>query len=189
MTSSRKEALLRAMKDPDQNVRSAVTAALDLVEGRENLQEIFTFYKEGGTADKLRAIFSLRKLRDDRALTLLMHASKIDCVEVRAAAVDTIADLGLKRGISAVTERLNDNNREVRLKAIRALGGLGMREAVPSLLLRLDSDDIDLKIAAIESLGGIGSLEAEEKLVELLKESNAGVRAKSAEALGNLSHP
>src|SRR5438270_799340 len=54
--------------------------------------------------------------------------------EVRAAALETLGQLGDERAASAIIRLLADSAEDVRAQAVQSLGNLGTRAAVPALI-------------------------------------------------------
>lgn len=186
MPAKRREALIKALKDHEQNVREAASDGLDYLEAREGLRAILESYKTGDAATKLRAILAVKTLKDRRAAKMLSYATKSEFPEVRAAAADTIGILGIEDASQSLIDLLQDDNFEVVQRAACALGLMECRAAVPALLVILENENDKTRHVAIEALGQIGSAQAELQLIKMLEDTSASIRCKAAAALGNL---
>ena len=133
----------------------------------------------------------------------------------RAAAAATLGDMGSSSAIPALTDALEDPERDVRAAAARSLGLLGAAVAVEPIVAELAcgrvqravggwalmqigaptlsrlrgllaDEDWEVRATAAELIGLIGDASDAAELVGLLRDPSAEVRAKSAHALGRL---
>jgi HEAT repeat protein/beta-lactamase regulating signal transducer with metallopeptidase domain len=95
----------------------------------------------------------------------------------RAQAAWVLGDVGARRGIPALRERLTDTDAQVRGVAAWALGEIGTRRAVPDLVARLEDRDPYVREAAVLALGRLGAADALDRLAALRHDSVMGVRA------------
>ncbi|MFB6156216.1 MAG: HEAT repeat domain-containing protein [Haloferacaceae archaeon] len=138
--------------------------------------------------------------------TLVAAATADDDVEVRAAAVDALDDLGaaaLERfvaeleGVSAgdradwavareYVNALSSDRPEVRMAAAAVLGRIGDGSAVGPLTDLLDDPEPRVRARVVRALGRIGDRRANDPVAARLEDPNAAVRREAAVALGKL---
>jgi len=80
--------------------------------------------------------------------------------DVRKFVLDILGEIGDATGISALIDRLGDEDQNVRTAAAENLGKLGAPEAVPALLAAMEESDLWLRFAILEAISQIGSAEA-----------------------------
>ncbi len=107
--------------------------------------------------------------------------------EVRAAAVDSLAELGLRDAGGAVAKLLGDPDLAVRRAAAGATGRLGTREAADTLLSLARAEDPLLRRRSLESLGRLRDARAVPLAVAALADPEAQLAA--LEVLSELGGP
>lgn len=182
----RKELLIKALRDPDEKVRIAAARALEKVEAKEKVDDLGMTLLKGGKVEKLRALYALGEIRNDRALLYLLKALKDPLEDVRASVIRVLGNIRDVRTTKAIVKMLNDSSKAVRLAAIDALGLFKDRRVVPYLLMHLNTGDREVLVRAIEALGRIGDKRAEKKLMELAHKSDPPLKALIIQALGDL---
>ncbi len=149
--------LVRALEDPEQQVRHAVVRALG----------------ELKTADGYEVPPLLRRLEDAtsavRKQTVLVLARKKD-----------------RRAVIPLMALLRDAHSDVRREAALALGGLGDAGAGPVLVQALDDSSASVVSAAIEALSTLGHRPAVEPLIDLFHNGPTGHRDPAGRALATL---
>ena len=148
----------------------------------------------------------------------LAHALTEDNEMIRAAAVDTLKQLG-EPATGCLVALLGDHSNLVRIATVEALGATGAREALPYILRLVSDSNENLRTAIAQALGGIKDSksvpalidllddksmavsdaasdglvnigpEAQPLLIQALDNSRVRLRCRSAEALGKLSNP
>lgn len=105
--------------------------------------------------------------------------------EVRLAAIDACADLGLERAIGSLTIAVeSDEDEAVRAAAARALGAVGGNETVPGLLTALDDAAIaDAARDGLACLEDVSSATATERLLDRLEDALATNDRGTADAI------
>ncbi len=107
--------------------------------------------------------------------------------EVRLAALDTVAEHGMKEARQAVLERLDSPDIEEAVAAVHALSRMG-RDAAPVLEGLLQFEAGPVRCQAAVDLAGLLGEEAGPKLVPLLKDEDPFVRWGVAAALGDVGY-
>ena len=125
-------ALIKALSDPDVDVRFEATKALGRLKSKNAFKQL------------------IRLLNEE------------DDPDICAEAVAALGEIGLPGAIGPLIKKLDDSDRFVRASAARALGNLGEMGAVESLIHLMRNDGIsDVREAATEALVEIGGPEAE----------------------------
>lgn len=124
---------------------------------------------------------------DDKSREVLEGMLKDPQTEVRAAAVDALANLKREASVRPILEFLRlEKAPELLEKAVLALGEIRSREAVPTLI-ELLAENVSLRWACISSLGKIGDARAIPALRPFLEAGQpANIRNKTINSLGKL---
>lgn len=108
--------------------------------------------------------------------------------EVRLEAVRSLAALGNRVGLRALTDALEDADPQVRRAAADALGDLKQTLSGVALAKSLQKDvSLDVRVAAAQSLGRIESRAAVEPLIAALADKEPRVRLACAKALAAMA--
>ncbi|MCA9540987.1 MAG: HEAT repeat domain-containing protein [Myxococcales bacterium] len=175
------QALIDALEDPDDDVRSLAIRALGQVESREATPHLLALVGAARVPAYLqgRAIESLGRLGDPAAVgPLFAYFKRTWDGDAQQALWDLrrrLSPAQLREWVLAPLNAKGDDQppRGVLRGAVEAAGGLAVREAVPALMRRFD-DDETLQNAIVHSLGLIG----DKRAVPFLR----GLRQRSAEA-------
>jgi len=184
---ARRRALIRLLKDPEEEVRRMAASALERLDGMNNLPMILERYKRGDKVTRLRAIYALGKLGTDECLPALIHALDNDLEEdVRATAIRVLAELKDLRTLPALVLRLNDPSPTIQTMIAEALGNFRHKNLAQRLIPLLRKENKYLVIAAMESLGRMNAVEAMEEIIKLMNHPAPEVRKTAAKVLGEL---
>ena len=111
-------------------------------------------------------------------------------IEVRLAAAQALGAMGAAAAshTPAITNLLQDLNRDVRLAAAQALGAMGAAAAphAPAIAALLQDSNMDVRGKAAQALGAMGAAAAPHApaIIALLQHSDVDVRGKAVQALG-----
>jgi HEAT repeat protein len=158
--------LIRAMSDPDDDVRAAVAQALARLKSERTARLLIGNLSENRDATRL---------------------GWCPCFQDQVV-VDTMEAL-VNQGSAAVLpliELLGSNRRELRTAAVETLGRIRDRRASRPLTECLASPDAWMRAATARALGRHGDPDAAGALIACLQDPVALVRAAVAEALGEL---
>ena len=149
----------------------------------------------------LEAIRRSGGLRTPAAVAPIARVLETGDVELRAASVDALAEIGTTTALQALERGVDDDEREVRIAAIRALLAKGHRAVLP----RLDAivkgraireADLSEKMAAFEAYGSLCGNGGVATLDQMLngkslfgRREDAELRACAAVALGRIGTP
>ncbi|HIK36871.1 MAG: HEAT repeat domain-containing protein [Geminocystis sp.] len=154
------ELLKPLVKDKNERVRYAAVSQLAMV-GRANPTDCLELLKD-----------------------VLYHDPEVD---VRAAAADSLAGLGLKEAFSDLKQVYQQTEDWLlRFSIIAALGELGVAEGFELLLDALNSGNPLLQTTAISALGELGDKRAVPFLLPFVENSDWQIRYRLTQALGRL---
>lgn len=119
----------------------------------------------------------------------LMVAAKDPEVEVRRAALQSLARFEDRTTIPAFREALKDPDAEIRSTAIEALADLKDRSSVGDIAALLKDENKEIRRAAANALGELPARSAINELVAAMKDEDAEVRASAIRALTEIKDP
>lgn len=149
----------------------------------------------------LEAIRRAGGLRTPAAVAPIAKVLETGDVELRAAAVDALAEIGTTTALQALERGVDDDEREVRIAAIRALLAKGHRAVLPRLEAivsgrAIRDADLSEKMAAFEAYGSLCGNGGVATLDQMLngkslfgRREDAEIRACAAVALGRVGTP
>ena len=122
------------------------------------------------------------------AVPMLVSMAREPAPDVRLAAVRSLATIGNRVGLKAMTDALEDRESSVRQAAAEGLATMKQPLSGVALAKVLTKDlSVDVRVAAAEALGKVESRAAVEPLVTGLFDSQPRVRQASARALASLA--
>jgi HEAT repeat protein len=131
---------------------------------------------------------ALGLLKGPKVVDALIEALNDGVYQVRAIAINALAQTGDQRAVDAIVAALRNTSFSIRSSwnAAEALGKLGDPRAVGPLAEALREDkDSDVRLIAAVALGELRDVRAVEPLIEALKDTDPGVRQNAVEALGS----
>jgi len=187
MARLRIEVLRPLLKDPSFEVRTAVAAAIERLEGANDLNGILQTLKTGSMGERIAAIFALGEIGGEKVVAPLVYCAGRNEPDIRAAAIEVLGRLAVPSTLPVVVERLDDPNNAIRSRAICALANF---QATPELFKRLRpflaADDGALDADAALTLARLGDTESSGRITLLLASSHPFTRSAAATALSLL---
>jgi HEAT repeat protein/beta-lactamase regulating signal transducer with metallopeptidase domain len=119
----------------------------------------------------------------------LMEAGRDADVEVRRAALRSLARYEDPGTVPVFRAALRDADAEIRATAIQALAEFKDRTSVGAIAALLTDENTEIRRAAAEALGELPAAGARNELIAALKDTDAEVRAHAIEALAQLKDP
>jgi HEAT repeat protein len=207
--------LIRAMTDPDDDVRLAINQALGRMrsetvaralianltspDDRLGADSIQALQSQGTSAvlpliellgssrRELRtiAVDLLSKIRDRRATQPLMHCLTSPDTWMRTAAARSLGRLGDSDATDAIIHCLQDPVPLVRAATAEALGELRSSRATEPLVAALHDQELIVQNAAARALGRIGDDRAAEPLIRSLSRDDVSLKVAIIEALAD----
>ena len=150
----------------------------------EPLIEAMTPGRSGSVTRKW-ATKALGRLRNPRALEVLVRALKDQSRRVRDEAAGALAKFG-SQAVEPLIAELADPRQEFRMRAVAALIKLG-EPAIEPLIGALKSDDYVIASCAAKALGEIADPRAVDPLTARLSHPNELLRKNAAEALKRIT--
>lgn len=174
------------LRDMSEAVRLAAAKSLERLEGIAGLNEILELLKKGSYPEKVKAIYALGEIGEERVLPALIYCASRPEEGVRAAAIEALGTLAHPSARQVLMDRLGDQEPLMRSKAIAALANYRDPSLAPHLIPFLDADDGMVEVEALRALAAIGDRSIEDKVMKLLRSSYPATREAAAWALGQL---
>jgi beta-lactamase regulating signal transducer with metallopeptidase domain len=120
-----------------------------------------------------------------RIVAALMSVLKDSDIEVRRAALRSLANFEDPAAIPALREALRDSDAEVRSNAVEALGNLHDAASADAIAALIKDPNREVRANAIEALTDLELKVAPAGLLDALRDTDADVRQHAAEAVGH----
>lgn len=193
---------LAGLEDPDQKIARAASKAVQNETDPATLDSLLDIISRGGTEEAIgtlqkfahgddaearyRAIQSLRKLKHERSIEVLLPLLEHSDAKTRRASVEAIGKLSARKASGQITRMLKEDRDEaVRASCARALGDFANVKAIPALEEALQ-DSKNVQIQAVIALGMIRSSDAIPALLALLRHATPEIRLHACSALGQI---
>lgn len=180
--------LMKALGDPNADVRLTVIESLGMLRAREAVGKLSDILSKD-TDPRLRhsAAISLAYIGDPAAGPALTGALKDAHPGVRYAAVQAIGAVKYAAAEDTLIKLLQDSDGNMRRSAVSALGELRSAKAVGGLKRALEDKDKHVKLAAIQALGEIGNTSAAGDLRKSLEDPDDEIKMAAALALAKMA--
>ena len=119
----------------------------------------------------------------------LMEAGRDSDLEVRRAALHSLANYEDQETLPVFRTALHDADAEIRATAIQALAELKDKSSAGAIAALLKDENTEVRRHAAGALADLRAASVKAELVAALKDSDAEVRAKVVEALAELKDP
>jgi HEAT repeat protein len=177
------DALIQALgTEPDFFVREDMTWALVRL-GEPAFQKLVAALGDSQAAGRPHMAHTLSKMRDARAVDVLLAVLHDPDIAVVRKAVFALGQIGEARAISAITVLLGHEDEELQTTLTQTLEKFGA-SAVPDLLRAMEDERPAVREQAAHILGQIGGEEAVTALVNALNDTQWQVRFAVVTALG-----
>lgn len=182
------EPLIQAFKDKHNIGRMAALNALDQIGDPKAVDPMIQAVDDSKEDPDIQvmAAQTLGRMKDIRALDVLLKALEYEDYGVRAMAAQSLGNLGDTKAVEPLILALKDKDSEVRDRAAYALGKIGDTRAVDPLIQALEDKDGDVRMSAAFALGEIGDARAVDPLTQTLKDRDSLVRQNAAWSLEKL---
>ncbi len=182
----RKEFILKALSDSDEEIRKVAAQALEKLELRGRLDFLEKNIKTGSKLEKLRSIYAIGGLRGKRIVEILTGALKDPVEDVRATALRMLSDVWDERVLPYLVESLKDPSPVVRRVAIDGIGNFRDHRLLKPLLQMLKDPDPGVVERAIEIIGRIGDRRCENAMLYFMVKGNNRMKVLAIKALGEM---
>ena len=185
MPDKRKTALTIALTDSDLQVREAAGAALDQLEGLNELPRLLSQLAKGDRQSRIAAAYALGKIHSSKVFVPLLEALKSTDPDLRTVAANILGEKKHPKTLAPLVKALGDSEAGVVAEVTRALAHFP-DPRLPKIFGPLIGREEEIALAAIDSIGKIGFPEGEDALIRALTDNRPGLRMHAAIALGNL---
>ncbi|MEK7772774.1 MAG: HEAT repeat domain-containing protein [Deltaproteobacteria bacterium] len=184
----RKEILINALQDKEEDVHKAAAEALERLEVRQRLEPLEQKIASGAMLVKIRAIYALGSLRGQRIIDILLKALNDPSDDVRAAAIRVLGAYGDFNVAQHLVEALKDPSPVVVRVAVDAIGNFRNPKLIGPLFQMLKHPDQGVVERAIEAVGKLGDKRAEEAMIYFAVKGNNKMKAFAIKALGEMEY-
>lgn len=179
--------LIDALSDNDSLISD--NAAKALVEiGSPAVEPLILAFQDRDVNRRTKIVNILGKIKDNRAVILLIDAIRDESRIVRSQAAMALGNIKDTRAISPLIDALRDRNAQVCEAVSNALVEIGQSAVVP-LIMAFQEGDIKFRSSIISILGEIKDERAIILLIEVLNDTSWVLRSEAAKALGNIGDP
>lgn len=185
-TQKRREALIPLLRDSSDQVKESAAHALERLEGLASISETLELLKKGNFAEKIKAIYALGEIGDEKVLPALIYCASRPEEGVKAAAIEVLGNMAHPAALKVIIERLAEPEPAMKARAIAALGNYHDPALVGYLTPFLDADDGLVEVEAMKALAPIGDSFLEERIIRLLRSQYPKTREVAAWTLGCL---
>ena len=180
----RKEILLGAVQDKDEDVRKSAAEALAQLQIRDRLDFLEEKVGSGEMLEKVRALYALSELKGEKVVALLSIGVKDAAEDVRAAAARGLGLVGDTRALPHLVDLLKDPSPIVVRSALDAIAIYNEPRVLGPLIQALKNADAGVVEKAIEAVGRLGDKRAEEAMIYFAVKGNKHMKALALKALG-----
>jgi HEAT repeat protein len=167
-------------------VQEAAARSLERLEGLTSIPETLELLKKGNFAEKIKAIYALGEIGDEKVLPALIYCASRPEEGVKAAAIEVLGNMAHPAALKVLIERLSESEPTMRARTIAALGNYRDPALAGYITPFLDADDGLVEVEALKALAPIGDSSLEERFIRLLRSQYPKTREVAAWALGRL---
>lgn len=184
-----------ALQDADKDVRKSASRAIDYLLSRASprptkqdklaiTSPLVIALKDEDKSVRQHAAIALGKLKDRRAVEVLMSALKDPNSNIRANSAFYLGEIGDQRAFKPLVQVLGDEFKHLVGHALGALAKIDSNRSVPYLIEALKDENESVRTSAVIILGKLADERAVEPLREVLKkDSSKKIRDYAAKAL------
>lgn len=151
---SRKEIVIRGLKEPDANIRRIAAKLAIGMTDEEIVPLLVDTLKNVNEQESIRYLVAeaLGEMRVKEAIDALLEALKDDNVAVRYSAASALGKIGGQKAIKGLLESLKDQNEYVRSQVAFALGKLQDESVISHLIEALNDSSEIVRFSISEAL-------------------------------------
>ena len=187
------EPLVNLLKSEQSAIREKAAGKL-LGYGDEIVPRLITEVGSGYTTARFESVRLLGRLRDRRAIPILIHALEDRSANVAALAAWGLGEMRATEAIPALLPYTGEIARDLRAEVIRALGlcyadslPASTADSVDAAVLAAFGDELPkVRIAALQSMHEFGYRGALNEVLELSRDTEPEVRYVAVQALGQI---
>jgi serine/threonine-protein kinase len=185
-TAQSREALTKALKDPNKAVRQAALQGLAYVKSSVAVPAITELLRDPDLTVQSTAIETLAKIRSPDTIKHLIPVLQDEAEYVRRAAVEVLNEVGDQSAVKDLLNALRDVDWWVKVRAADALGAIGGPKVFDAVLALIKDPDEFLRRTAVEILNTSKDARAFDRLIEALKDEDWWVRERAVDALASI---
>lgn len=186
-TNAAIEALIAALKDPDEEVRFHAAQTLGFTDESRAVKPLISALSDVAHNVRWISARALGYLGDLTAVPVLISVLKDDPHEkVRAGAADALGEMGEAIAVQPLLYSMNDESYHVWLESITALKKLNSEAVAQKLESELSHPDLQTRRRAVEGLGRLREKRFFDKLLEYIHDDNEDLRCAAIRSLGEL---
>jgi len=185
--------LIPLLDHPDPIICSNVARALGQIGDRSAVKPMITTLKQMQTREPLQKLVvsilieGLGKMGEEAVSPLLELLNKSSLPDpVPSQIVNILGQIGDRRAVRSLIQRLDDASGRMRYEAALALRSIGDPVAIPPLVDHLEDVQPNVVFAVALALAGLGDSHALHHLTSVLKTGRAEQRKQAVKALGAL---
>lgn len=183
---NRKQLLIAALQDADEQVRKLAADALEKIETRDRMELLEKKIERGEMLDKIKAIYAIGNLKGPAIIEILKKAAKDPSEDVRSAAVRVLGSTGDISVLASLVDSLKDESVMVARTAVEAIAKFRDPRLLGPLMQALKHQDLGVVERAIDAVGVIGDKRAEEAMLYFAGKGNPRMRGLAIKALGTM---
>jgi HEAT repeat protein len=180
--------LVRALDDPDPNIRRSCARALGQLKNPEALKPLFRLLGDDNWFVRAETATAFGKIGDPRSVGWLIQLLTDDDGYVRYSAITALHELASDSSHLLLRRGLDSARPEQQFGIAVALAKLKDPVALGPLASAIHDTDAGVRRQAAEALGECGQPEATNALTVLLKDSDTNVCKQAAEGLQKLKN-
>ncbi|MBI5887722.1 MAG: HEAT repeat domain-containing protein [Deltaproteobacteria bacterium] len=182
----RKEILLKALQDPDVELRKIAADSLEKLQVRDRLDAIINKIGSGEMLEKIRAVYALADIKGEKVIAAGAKALKDPSEDVRAAAARVMGSFGDIRVLPHLVEAFKDASSMVVRSALDAFVKYNDSRYIEHLMPLLKNPDAGVVEKALEAVASTGDKRAEEAMIYFTVKGNPKMKAIALRALGEM---
>jgi HEAT repeat protein/DNA-binding beta-propeller fold protein YncE len=181
--------LNKALKDPDEHVRSRAAAGLSNWSSENSAKQLLTLLKDPSIEVRRNAATALAKAPKKEFLSTILEVLEDESDEsIQLSLIQAVGQIGSPKSADVLYGLSRTERTDVRISALAALTKVNDKRAMPTLIRMLDDPDEKIREKATAGIGFKGNVAGIPKLVEVRKSDQAeSVRIAATRALGNIA--
>lgn len=180
----RKEILLDALKNEDEQVKKAAAEALEMLQARGRLADLAGQIESGDMLEKINTIYAVAALKGQGVTAILAKALKDPSEDVRAAAARALGESWDNSVLQPLVESLGDASPMVVRSVLKALESFRDPRLLKPLMQVLKNPDAGVVELAVEAIGRLGDKRSEEAMLYFAVKGNKRMKELAIKALG-----
>ncbi len=181
------EPLMKLLTGEDTGLRIDAALALGAIGDRQAVPAIIKAFKEHTyKSGRLEYVKVLGRLRDERAIEVLLPLLEEKDHQMLLAVVDALGDIGGAKAVEPLSKLAGHRVEQISGSALLALGKIGGKRAVEVLMQALKDKDGSKRSAAARALGEAGDKNAVSALIEALRDKGPLICLYAADSLVKL---